>query len=97
VVQVSRNPAHEHARHTHGPVAALEQIDAQRDITLRREPAADVLDVVVQPRGLMEGHQARKRLSGITEARYDLPSDHSSRAGRRGPAGPAVAIVRCTM
>jgi hypothetical protein len=47
VVEVPGHPAHEHARHAHGPVAALEQINAERGIALGGELASDVADVVI--------------------------------------------------
>jgi hypothetical protein len=42
-------------------VAALEQIDAERGISLSGEPLADAADVVVEPRGLMDDDYARIR------------------------------------
>jgi len=68
VVQVPGHPACEHARHAHGPVAALKQVNTQRGVTFGGEPAADVSDVVVQPGGLMNDHHPRKRAGAIGES-----------------------------
>src|SRR5437899_128415 len=48
VVQITGQPAGEHARHAQRPVTPGEQVDAQRHILLLGKATADVSDIVVE-------------------------------------------------
>jgi hypothetical protein len=58
VVHVARQGAAEHPSHADGTVAALEEVYAHGHVPSRGQAPADVPDVVVEPRRLMDDHHA---------------------------------------
>jgi len=72
VVEVAGHSADKHPRHTHDSVPSAEEIDAKSRVVVFGETAADIADVVVQPRGLVDDDHARMGSGSIGEGQVRI-------------------------
>ena len=80
-------PADEHPCHADRSVPAPEEVDAEGRIALPGETAADVADVVAQPRGFVDHDHAGMRSRAVREGQVRILE-------RLGPHGSSLRRTR---